>query len=95
MDPMPKGPILVSALILAAGCGAPAIVDASRQIAELRNCEAAELTVSGAPDALSVNGCGEPAVYALEMDEGWFRSHGVSPGDRLELHPSILEVRPR
>ncbi|MDT8436295.1 MAG: DUF192 domain-containing protein [Gemmatimonadota bacterium] len=26
-----------------------------------------------------------PAMYALEMNAGWFEAHGVGPGDRLEF----------
>jgi len=25
-----------------------------------------------------------PALYALEMRKGWFASHAISPGDRVE-----------
>jgi uncharacterized membrane protein (UPF0127 family) len=27
--------------------------------------------------------------YALEMNEGWFESHGIEPGDRLDLSPVL------
>ena len=33
-----------------------------------------------------------PAKYALEMNQGWFESHTVGPGDRLDGLPEI-EVR--
>ena len=33
-----------------------------------------------------------PALYALEMNEGWFERHGVEPGDRLRLpYPVVGE----
>jgi len=30
---------------------------------------------------------GGPAMYALEVNEGWFREHGVEPGDMLGKLP--------
>jgi len=38
---------------------------------------------------------GEPAIYALEMEQGWFEKKAIREGDRLLFHPSILAVRPR
>jgi uncharacterized membrane protein (UPF0127 family) len=38
---------------------------------------------------------GEPAMYALEMEQGWFRANGIAEGDRMLLHPSILALSPR
>lgn len=26
-----------------------------------------------------------PAVYALEVNQGWFRAHGIEAGDRVEM----------
>ena len=50
-------PILAAVLLLA-GCGAPAIVDASRGIAAARGCEPADLTLTEAPDGYATAGCG-------------------------------------
>ncbi|HHH30746.1 MAG TPA: hypothetical protein ENK57_20715 [Polyangiaceae bacterium] len=52
--------------VLPIGCGAPAIVDASRTIASMRGCEAAELTVADAGDSYAVAGCGAAATYRCE-----------------------------
>jgi len=30
-----------------------------------------------------------PAMYALEMNQGWFAEHGVAKGDRIEGIPDI------
>ncbi len=38
---------------------------------------------------------GEPAIYALEMERGWFNAHGIREGDRMLFHPSILALSPR
>ncbi len=38
---------------------------------------------------------GEPAIYALEMERGWFEKKGIREGDRMLFHPSIMAVRPR
>ena len=27
----------------------------------------------------------EPAMYALEMNQGWFEEHGVTVGDRVQF----------
>jgi len=34
---------------------------------------------------------GGPAMYALEVNEGWFREHGVKPGDKLGNLPGPAE----
>jgi uncharacterized membrane protein (UPF0127 family) len=34
----------------------------------------------------------EPAVYALEMNQGWFRAKGIRIGDELAIHPEILAM---
>ena len=33
--------------------------------------------------------------YALEMNQGWFRSNGVGPGDRLDLEAVSRAIRSR
>jgi uncharacterized membrane protein (UPF0127 family) len=38
---------------------------------------------------------GEPAIYVLEMEQGWFVQNGIQEGDRLLLHPSIQAISPR
>jgi uncharacterized membrane protein (UPF0127 family) len=38
---------------------------------------------------------GDPAMYALEMRRGWFRSKGIVEGDSLRLGPSISAIRAR
>jgi uncharacterized membrane protein (UPF0127 family) len=38
---------------------------------------------------------GEDAIYALEMEQGWFERNGIGEGDRMLFHPSILAIRPR
>ncbi|MCA9604435.1 MAG: hypothetical protein KC619_02500 [Myxococcales bacterium] len=55
-------PILAAVLLLA-GCGAPAIVDASRGIAAARGCEPADLTLTEAPDGYATAGCGAAGFY--------------------------------
>jgi uncharacterized membrane protein (UPF0127 family) len=32
-----------------------------------------------------------PATYALEVNQGWFRWHGVEAGDRVEMEPPLLK----
>ncbi|MEE4114225.1 MAG: DUF192 domain-containing protein [Desulfobacteraceae bacterium] len=32
---------------------------------------------------------GRPARYALEVNQGWFRLHGIRPGDRVEIQPVV------
>ena len=34
-----------------------------------------------------------PAMYALEMNQGWFEENGVKKGDRIEGIPKDLDVR--
>ena len=29
----------------------------------------------------------KPAVYALEVNQGWFRKHGIQTGDRVKITP--------
>ena len=36
---------------------------------------------------------GSPALFALEMEKGWFREHGARVGDRVRFHPIILQIR--
>lgn len=38
---------------------------------------------------------GEPATYALEMEQGWFEQKGIREGDRMLFHPTIQAVRAR
>jgi uncharacterized membrane protein (UPF0127 family) len=38
---------------------------------------------------------GEPALFALEMERGWFTRHGITLDDRLEFHPAIQAITPR
>lgn len=33
-----------------------------------------------------------PATYALEMNQGWFKAHGVEPGDKITGIPTGLTV---
>jgi uncharacterized membrane protein (UPF0127 family) len=36
----------------------------------------------------------QPAAYALEVNQGWFRSHGIEVGDVVEMKlPLVLDVR--
>lgn len=28
---------------------------------------------------------GKPALYALEVNQGWFRLHGIKAGDRVKM----------
>ena len=36
----------------------------------------------------------QPADYALEVNQGWFRAHGVEIGDIVEMNlPLVLNVR--
>lgn len=37
------------------------------------------------PESDSLYTSRQPAMYALEMDRGWFREHGVAVGDRVEF----------
>jgi uncharacterized membrane protein (UPF0127 family) len=32
----------------------------------------------------------KPALYALEVNQGWFRSHGIEVGDRVAINPPII-----
>jgi uncharacterized membrane protein (UPF0127 family) len=38
---------------------------------------------------------GRPALYALEMDQGWFEERGIRVGDRIVLHPEIAATEVR
>ena len=31
----------------------------------------------------------KPAVYALEVNQGWFKWHGIKAGDRVEMKPIV------
>ena len=31
---------------------------------------------------------GRPALYALEVNQGWFRLRGIKAGDRVDIKPS-------
>ena len=62
MDGMSIRAILWSLLLLA-GCGGPAIITASRHIAELRGCEPADLTLEATGASFVAAGCGEPGTY--------------------------------
>ncbi|MCB9592342.1 MAG: hypothetical protein H6719_06390 [Sandaracinaceae bacterium] len=53
-------------VLLLAGCGAPAIVDASRTLATGHDCEPARLTVAESGGAYGVSGCGADGVYSCE-----------------------------
>src|SRR5688572_26913750 len=33
-----------------------------------------------------------PAMYALEMNQGWFEAHGVERGDRIQQIPTTVVV---
>lgn len=36
----------------------------------------------------------QPAAYALEVNQGWFRSHGIEVGDVVEMKlPLVLNIR--
>jgi len=36
----------------------------------------------------------QPARYALEVNQGWFELHGVTPGDTVEMAlPGILKIQ--
>jgi len=36
----------------------------------------------------------QPAAYALEVNQGWFRSHGIEVGDVVEMKlPLVLDIR--
>jgi len=34
-----------------------------------------------------------PARYAIEVNQGWFRSHGIQQGDRVEMRPPVVNRR--
>lgn len=34
-------------------------------------------------------GSRKPAVYALEVNQGWFREHGIKAGDRVETQQAF------
>jgi uncharacterized membrane protein (UPF0127 family) len=36
------------------------------------------------PHTTNAHGAAQPAKYALEMNQGWFRKRGIGPGARLE-----------
>jgi len=37
---------------------------------------------------------GSPASYALEVNQGWFRRHGIEVGDVVEIKlPQVLDIR--
>ena len=38
---------------------------------------------------------GAPALYALEMEAGWFGRHGIREGGQILFHPAILAATPR
>jgi uncharacterized membrane protein (UPF0127 family) len=31
----------------------------------------------------------KPALYALEVNQGWFKLNGIKAGDRVEMKPSV------
>ncbi len=36
----------------------------------------------------------QPASYALEVNQGWFRAHGIATGDMVEMKlPLVLNIR--
>ena len=36
----------------------------------------------------------QPAAYALEVNQGWFRSHGIEVGDIVKMKlPLVLDIR--
>lgn len=41
------------------------------------------------PSSLRFYPSGEPALYALEMERGWFAAKGVTEGVHLRFHPAI------
>ena len=63
-----RGLTALAAIVLAA-CGGPAIVDASRTVADMRSCDSAELTVAETSQGFEVIGCGEPGVYLCSGSE--------------------------
>jgi len=96
-------------LLALAGCGAPAIVDASTTIAGLRGCEPVELSVAATETGYDVSGCGAAAAYACpdgacsesgEADDAWAsEATGVLAAlasDALECNhgaPATIQVR--
>lgn len=41
----------------------------------------------------SIHCSAEPALFALEMEAGWFDKHGAGPGSRLTLPQRIQKIR--
>lgn len=37
----------------------------------------------------------QPAAYVLEVNQGWFRLHGIKAGDRVAMKPSSIIGGPR
>ncbi len=37
------------------------------------------------PENEALHTSSQPAMYALEMNLGWFEAHGVEAGDRVEF----------
>ena len=36
----------------------------------------------------------QPALYALEVNQGWFADHGIKVGDMVEMKlPVVIEIR--
>ncbi len=46
----------------------------------------------GKPGPAPLYSSGEPALYALEMERGWFSRKGIREGDRLRLSPSLAAL---
>lgn len=36
----------------------------------------------------------KPALYALEVNQGWFRSHGIKTGDQVEIKRPLITGAP-
>jgi uncharacterized protein len=57
-----------------------AFIDATGRIVDIQDMD---------PFSLETHTSAVPAVYALEVNQGWFQRNGVTPGDRVNL-PSVL-----
>ncbi|MCX5910226.1 MAG: DUF192 domain-containing protein [Deltaproteobacteria bacterium] len=56
-----------------------AFMDAKGRIVDIQEME---------PFSLETHRSAYPAVYALEVNQGWFQRNGVQVGDRVNLPPS-------
>ena len=46
-----------------------------------------------APQTENTHGSKGPARYALEMRKGWFKEHGIAPGDRVTGLPTVANMQ--